>query len=532
MNCNVESGAKPALNRAGKQRAIALPGIVAIAAFLMALAFGAACTQPKMELATPTLPPLQTATPTPVRAATAVATEAPAPAPKGAPTATPGPPDFLVVATKMAPESGSGDSTTEPPVDEAPLNPDPIPTRVVASGPVNRIAIAGIDGSLYTVDPDGSDRRRISPVNTERGDTDYAGVFTWPVWSPDGGSVLFSAVRPAQPAAPISLMRAPADGSGVAVTLFVDHPETNGIGNSVPHYAAWSPDGERIAVIAGTGVELITATFDGETGEDRYMVATGAPVYLDWGPRSSRLAIHVAGALYTVGYDGEGFTSVFDGQGMQFLAPQFLGDSGGFLHGDASSGDVTVVTSGLAEGESSVLGASAGVAAFRASPDGGSVALLRGEFHRLYRSLALVGIEDEEEVTLIERRIRAAWWSPDGSKIAVASPSSRLQGGIEWSIWDIAEGEESFAALMLPTPEFDFVQSFFEQYDNSVSLWSPDSAHIVMAGVVVTNAVDPALDLPFQLPEQPREEVWVIDTRGIDPPTVVGDGYLGFWSPR
>ena len=517
------------MNRAGKQRSVALPCIVVIAAFLVALAFGAACAQPKMELATPTLPPLQTATPTPVRAmATAVATEAPAPAPKDAPTATPGPPEFQVVATKMAPESGSEAPSTE----DAPLNPDPVPTRVVATGPVNRIAIAGIDGSVYTVNPDGGDKRRISPVNTERGDTDYAGVFTWPVWAPDGGSVLYSAVRPAQPAAPISLMRAPADGSGIAVTLFVDHPETNGIGNSVPHYAAWSPDGERIAVIAGTGVELITATFDGETGEDRYMVATGAPVYLDWSPRSSRLAIHVSGALYTVGYDGEGFTSVFDGQGMQFLAPQFFGDSGGFLHGDAASGDVTVVTSGLAGGESSALGASAGVAAFRASPDGDTVALLRGEFHRLYRSLALVGLEGGEEETLIERRIRAAWWSPDGSKIAVASPSSRLQGGIEWSIWDIAEGEESFAALMLPTPEFDFVQSFFEQYDNSISLWSPDSTHVVMAGVVVPNAVDPSLDLPFQLPETIREQVWVIDTRGIDPPTVVGDGYLGFWSPR
>ena len=326
-------------------------------------------------------------------------------------------------------------------------------------------------------------------------------------------------------------MRAPADGSGVGVTLFVDHPETNGIGNSVPHYAAWSPDGERIAVIAGTGVELITATFDGETGEDRYMVATGAPVYLDWGPRSSSLAIHAAGTLFTVGYDGENMEPLFDGQGMRFLAPQFFGNNGGFLHGDVVSGDVTVVASGLGD-ESIALGASAGVAAFRSSPDGETVALLRGEFHRLYRSLNLVSLEDSEEVTLIERPIRAAWWSPDGSKIAVASPSSRLQGGIEWSIWDIAEGEEKFAALMVPTPEFDFVQSFFEQYDNSVSLWSPDSTHIVLSGIVVTNAVDPSLDLPFQLPEAVREQVWVIDTRGIDPPTVVGDGYLGFWSPR
>lgn len=506
---------------------------IAVATFLAALVVGAACVQPKMELATPTLPPLQTATPTAVTApATAVATEAPAPAPKGAPTPTPGPPEFLVVATKMAQESDGGDGTPEPQIVDAPLNPDPIPTRVVATGKVDRIVMAGIDGSVYTVNADGSDRRRISPVNTERGDANYAGVFTWPVWSPDGGSILFSAVRPAQAGAPISLMRAPADGEGVGVTLFVDHPETSGIGNGVPHYAAWSPDGSKIVVIAGTGVELITATFDGETGQDRYMVATGAPVYLDWNTDSSGLAIHVAGSLFTVGFDGENMEPLFAEQRMSFLAPQFFTDSGAFLYGDSSSGDVTVVTSDLEEGGPSTIGASAGVAAFRVSPDGGTVALLRGEFHRLYRSLDLVSLEDGEEEVLIERRIRAVWWSPDGSKIAVASPSSRLQGGIEWSIWDVASGEESFVALMLPTPEFDFVQSFFEQYDNSISLWSPDSTHLVMAGVVIPNAVDPALDLPFQLPEAVSEEVWVIDTRGIDPPTAVGDGYLGFWSPK
>lgn len=530
MNSDNESGANLAPGRATRRRSIVLHSAVAAVGLLLALAAGAGCSQPKMDLATPTLPPLQTATPT---AVLPTATIAPSPQPATpVPTATPGPPDFLVVATKMAEESGSGTDTAAPRVDDAPLNPDPIPTRVVATGPVNRIVYASTDGSVYTINPDGSDKRRVSPVNTEPGDGTYAGVFTWPVWSPDGGSVLFSAIRPAQSVAPISLMRAAADGSGAGVTLFVDHPETNGIGNSVPHYAAWSPDGSRIAVIAGTGVELITATFDGETGEERYLVATGAPVYLDWGPRSSSLAIHVAGSLFTVGHDGENMEPIFDGQRMSFLAPHFVGDSGGFLYGDSASGDLMVVTAGLAERESNILGASAGVAAFRASPDGGTIALLRGEFHRLYRSLSLVGLDDGEEETLIERRIRAAWWSPDGSKIAVASPSSRLQGGIEWSIWDIAEGEEVFAALMLPTPEFDFVQSFFEQYDNSISLWSPDSTHVVMAGVVVPNAVDPALDLPFQLPETIREEVWVIDTRGIDPPTAIGDGYLGFWSPR
>ena len=545
MNCNSESGANLTLNRAKQQRIVLLRGLIgaiAAAAFLMALALGAACSQPKKDEATPTLPPLQTATATailptaivvpPLSRQPEVPTDTPAPNSEDTPTATPGPPEFIAVATAMTTEPGDPDRTVSPRVDDSPLNPVPIPTRVVATGSVDRIAIAAIDGSIYTVNPDGTDRKDVSRRNADLEGSAFAGAYTWPVWSPDGGSILYSAIRPFRPDARISIMRAPADGNGDGVTLFVDHPETMGIGNGVPHYAMWSPDGSQIAVIAGTGEQLITATFDSETGEERYMVAKGSPVYLDWGPLSSSLVIHVAGSLFTVDHDGEDMEPLFDGQEMRFLAPQFAGGSDRFLHGDSASGNFMILTSGLSDDDTRVLGTSEGVAAFRASPNGETVALLRGEFSGLYDSLALVSLEDGEEEVLIERQIRSVWWSPDGSKIAVASLSARLRGGIEWSFWDVAAGEESFAALMVPTPEFNFVQSFFEQYGNSTRLWSPDSTRIVTAGVVVTNAVDPALDLPFQLPEATREEVWVIDTRGIDPPTAIGDGYLGFWSPK
>ena len=541
MNCNSESGANLTLNRAKQQRYIVHRGpgaAIAAALFLMALALGAACSQPKTEEATPTLPPLQTATATAILP-TATVVPSPQPAtpirtdtPRSKPGQLPAPQNSAVVPTATTKDSGGTDGAVVPRVDDSPLNPVPIPTRVVATGSVDRIAIAAIDGSIYTVNPDGTDRKDVSRRNADLEGSAFAGAYTWPVWSPDGGSILYSAIRPFRPDARISLMRSPADGNGDGVTLFVDHPETMGIGNGVPHYAMWSPDGDRIAVIAGTGEQLITATLDSETGEERYMVAKGSPVYLDWGPLSSSLVIHVAGSLFTVDHDGEEMEPLFNGQEMRFLTPQFAGGSDRFLHGDSASGNFMILTSGLSDGDSTVLGTFEGVAAFRASPDGEMVALLRGEFSGLYDSLALISLEDGEEEVLIERQIRSVWWSPDGSKIAVASLSARLRGGIEWSVWDVAAGEESFAALLAPTPEFNFVQSFFEQYGNSTRLWSPDSTRIVTAGVVVTNAVDPALDLPFQLPEAVREEVWVIDTRGIDPPTAIGDGYLGFWSPK
>ena len=531
MNCDSGSGANQTLETTKRQRSIGIRGncyAIAAAVFLMALAVSTACSQKQGE-PTPTFPPLVTATATAISPTATIApspqpaTKSPAPTPGAAPTVT-----AVPETTATPPESRAAEA---PGGDDSSLNPDPIPTQVVATGSVNRIAIAGNDGTVYTVNPDGTDKRRVSPEIAAPDDSVFAGSFTWPVWSPDGGSILFSAIRPSLPAAQISLMRAPADGDGQGVTLFVDHPETRGIGNGVPHYAMWSPDGGRIAVIAGTGEQLITATFDSETGDKRYMVATGAPVYLDWGPRSSSLVIHVAGSLFIVDHDGEDRELLFDGQEMRFLTPQFAGGSDRFLHGDSSSGNILILISELSDGDSRVLGTADDVTAFRWSPDGESVAVLRGEFSGLYDSLALISLDDGEEKMLIERKIRAAWWSPDGSKIAVASLSTRLRGGIEWSVWDVASGEESFAALMVPTQEFSFVQSFFEQYGNSTRLWSPDSTHIVVAGSVVKNAADPSLESPIQLPETLWEEVWVIDASGIDPPTVIGNGYLGFWSP-
>ena len=187
----------------------------------MALAVSTACSQKQGE-PTPTFPPLVTATATAISPTATIApspqpaTKSPAPTPGAAPTVT-----AVPETTATPPESRAAEA---PGGDDSPLNPDPIPTQVVATGSVNRIAIAGNDGTVYTVNPDGTDKRRVSPEIAAPDDSVFAGSFTWPVWSPDGGSILFSAIRPSLPAAQISLMRAPADGDGQGVTLFVGPP--------------------------------------------------------------------------------------------------------------------------------------------------------------------------------------------------------------------------------------------------------------------------------------------------------------------
>ena len=77
-------------------------------------------------------------------------------------------------------------------------------------------------------------------------------VYTFPIWSPDGGSVLFSSyVNFTGAAAQSALYRADADGNGEIVTLAFDNASRSGIGPFAPHFSSWSPNGERLAITTG-----------------------------------------------------------------------------------------------------------------------------------------------------------------------------------------------------------------------------------------------------------------------------------------
>ena len=65
-----------------------------------------------------------------------------------------------------------------------------IPPVAHWTGPMDRIVYQAADGAIYTVKPDGSDRRRVSGgLGSEAEATNV-----WPGWSPDSGSVVFSAL--------------------------------------------------------------------------------------------------------------------------------------------------------------------------------------------------------------------------------------------------------------------------------------------------------------------------------------------------
>jgi Tol biopolymer transport system component len=409
-----------------------------------------------------------------------------------------------------------------------------VPARVIATGPVNRIVLAAPDGHIYTVDPDGGRRTQISPVT---GAGFPGGQFTWPVWSPDGGTVLFSSVLEAPTGgANVSLLRAPAAG-GEYVILYEDDPLSQGIGNGVPHFAMWSPDGERIALIAGASQELVTLLLDSETGQSLEGVSVGAPVYMAWSPDSRFLLVHLRDTLF-LHQRGEGAergrrSLQLSNPAQNYYAPQFAPRDNRFVFGDEIDG-VRHLVMRLSDGITAKdLGAAPGILGFRWSPSGDSVAVGRGEESGLFESLSVVSPQGAPERELLKKRMYGFWWSPDGRKIAVAAASRSYRVSIDWSVIDVATGAETMLGTSLPSPEFEFVLSFFDQYGNASQMWSPDSKSFVVTGTMLKPP--PVAQPGGELAPPPRgqpEQVWVLDASGADAPKSIGEGFLAFWSPR
>ena len=176
----------------------------------------------------------------------------------------------------------------------------------------------------------------------------------WPAWRPGHDaislSVLVSEGRQQRSAVEMldlqgnhlrSLYESPLGGEAV-------------IAPNVPHYALWSPTGEKLALVAQgrAGLTLFLSEADGPLIADP--IQTGAPLFLAWSPDGSRLAVHSgvnlsvlelaeARASRPISADARGFrTPAFsdDGELLAFATPDGGGD-GVIVQVATGAGDAT-----------------------------------------------------------------------------------------------------------------------------------------------------------------------------------------------
>jgi Tol biopolymer transport system component len=179
----------------------------------------------------------------------------------------------------------------------------------------------------------------------------------------------------------------------------------------------------------------------------------------------------------------------------------------------------------------SVLAEVKGSVAFGWSPDGQRVAYLINDPEAADSSSRTMTVLDPdrpgEAKSLQEELIVAFFWSPDSKKIAyfvpslVTSTQELDQNGqptttilLSLNIYDVRNGKSMQVAVFRPTEQFINLLPFFDQYQHSVSLWSPDSRHLVLS------AVD----------GQENNGIFIVEAAANLQPRLLAPGEIALWS--
>lgn len=398
---------------------------------------------------------------------------------------------------------------------------------------MNLIAFVDTDGAVKTMLPDGSGVRRISPT--------VEGFFTWPTWSSDARTLAYSGVVNADGAAQLNLYAAALDGigdddAGLHRVIYAAEPGDVGLlAQGVIHYPLWSPDGTHLAFIAAgaDGLSLYIDDLSDDPGA-RHLLDDG-PLWMAWSGDGAALAVHRGSDHFLVDARNGFQVTELDIAAQGYRVPAWK-----------PSADAITVLAGAGVATANIVARSAeaptplrdarGEAAFLWSPSGAHLAvsdaarrfLYRGAVMSAYRRLAIASESAPQNADEIRQPILAFFWSPDGSRLAYITLSD-TEGALRCIVVDMDSRERRSTLDFVPSPEQQTLFQFFDQYAYSHSVWSTDSANLVFAGNIVGNAATAAGGAH---PGHRGFHIIVADAEGAATPQLVGEGIMGFWSPR
>lgn len=401
------------------------------------------------------------------------------------------------------------------------------------------IAYIGLDGNIYTIDQSGGKQTAITEdavPNSEDGSA--VRFYNFPTWSHTERTLAYLGITVEEGGDALAEILSSTDGDQSEVLFQSDEV--------FPFYLYWAHDGEKIGFLSQgpTGGSMaLQVTNTGETGSR--IVDTGEPFYWAWSPTKDEVIVHAGGAASDnpgrakVAYLSTEPNVVETGLNLLpslFQAPAFSPDGEYILlatEGAGSSSNLTIVSS---SGETTpvVTGLSNPVA-FDWAPEGDYIAYvesssLTGSFLGSLSFVDLSDLDDPVTIATESENVIAFFWSPEGEQVAYFVPAivedpetgegQTTEDGtpIIFLIMYIANAKDGSireVTTFLPSSNFLNIIPFFDQYQRSSTIWSPDGNYLVLSAIST---------------EDGTPGIFIVPSSGSLSPRFLVEGTMAFWS--
>ncbi len=388
----------------------------------------------------------------------------------------------------------------------------------------NQIAFVGNDFNMWLVKPDGSNLHRL---------TTDGHAYRFPTWSPDGRWLAF-------------LGRAEASHSVLYISAF-DQPKPAIIYDNPsgpPFYLYWSPNSRSLTFLTQEASGLAMRQIEPDTPANQRVLSVGSPFYWAWSPASDKMVLHVGGSraispeahISLLANQKDASREELEQSPGRFQAPAWSSDGAYFytVAADSQGRDVIYQTDAQTL-ESRQVTSVSGFSHIVLSPNNRQLAYLQHSrsSNLPFGEAFVVGTDGQGKKQVINTPVASLYWSPDGKKLALLSltrpnegPTAKIDGlaaplaqsavSLRWWVYNVETDDLQPVFTFQPTTAFLQTVPYFDQYNLSLTFWSPDSRYLV-----ATNAL---------AGQNLLGAVVVIDTTGQTEPLKVGDGTIAVWS--
>jgi Tol biopolymer transport system component len=313
---------------------------------------------------------------------------------------------------------------------------------------------------------------------------------------------------------------------------------------------SWSPDGQQVGYISQTPSNNLAFAVVSPQGGDSEIVDVGSPYYWSWAPTGHSLLVHAGGAspnanarVALLQLDGGVTEQVLNVKPAQFKNPAFSPDGQQVLMAvqNESGGSDLVVTDALGD-NARVLTSYTGNIAFAWSPNGKRVAYILMDSAALGTPGQLWVADPAGQAKAVEldddTPVYAFFWSPDSKSLAYfseaalddttgedaadaqATATATAADGqtsllFNLEVMNAGNGSHHHVLTYAPTSQFLQLIPYFEQYHQSLTIWSPDSKNLVISAIYQTDGTP---------------GIFVMAASGHVDPRYIADGWVGVWS--